>query len=308
MIKSVIFSFAITSSAFAKQWVPYDFGTTTPNVEAHYTYTTDSDKFNTNTLLVGGFSNNGIGAFVGESSYTAKNFSNHSKFAQLCYKKDNLYGKIGVRNINNENVLMGDIEYRHHIEKNLSVGVNVVSDNVDSINGINNNVKFIFTGVDIDYQPIEHVSVAFVVGNTYYSDGNNRQVGRTRVSYVVLPEYWISTYYKGKIQKDTSPGGKNYYSPSELYENSIGISMRERIGNYVVFASVDSGIQDATLNDNSKSNVPIHTYNLSVQTPVTKKDGVTYGGTIIKTNSGNSYSSSDGYSWTGINMWMKIPF
>lgn len=308
MIKRIISGMLFATTAHAQQWIPYDYGTTSPNLDVYFTHTYDSDSYKTNSLLIGGYTKENIGAFVGYSEYSSRSFTEYSQVAEVAYKSSIISGKGGARVINGHSNFIGDVEHRGRLSNNLSYGVSGVYDIVDSINGIKNNIRSFYTGMDIDYQPVERVSIAGVLSNTYYTDDNTRQMLRGKMSYVVVPEYGVSVYYKAKAQHDTSPGSKNYYSPKELYENSIGVSIRERFASVVVTGAIDFGIQDATSSNNVKTNQSIHTYQLGIQTSPTTKNGVTYGVVMIQTNSGNNYNSSDGYSWAGINGWVKIPF
>ena len=308
MIKRIISGMVFATTAHAQQWIPYDYGTSSPNLEAYFTHTYDSDLYKTNSLLVGGYTKDNIGAFVGYSEYSGRSFNAYSQVAEVAYKSRLISGKGGVRVIDGKSNFIGDVEHRGRISNNVSYGVSGVYDIVDSMNGINNNVRSLYTGVDIDYQPVERVSIAAVLSNTYYTDDNTRQMLRGKMSYTVVPEYGVSVYYKAKAQRDSSPGSMNYYSPKELYENSIGMAIREKVAGLVVTGAIDFGIQDATSSTNVKTNQSIHTYQVGIHTPPTIKNGVTYGVVMIQTNAGNNYSSSDGYSWTGINGWVKIPF
>lgn len=307
MIKRIISGMVFATTAHA-QWIPYDYGTSSPNLEAHFTHTYDSESYKTNSILVGGYTKDNLGAFVGYSEYSGRSFNVSSQIAEVAYKSSLLSGKGGIRTTDGRSTFIGDIEHRGKISNNLSYGVTGIYDIVDSTNGINNDVTSLYAGVDIDYQPVDKVSIAGVLSNTYYTDGNNRQMLRGKMSYTVVPDYGVSVYYKTKVQHDSSPGSKNYYSPKELYENSIGVAIREKVVGVVATGAIEFGVQDATSVDNFKTNQSIHTYQVGVQTPPSQKNGVTYGILMIKTNSGNNYNSSDGYSWTGINGWVKIPF
>ena len=188
----------------------------------------------------------------------------------------------------------------------LNIGISASTDVVDSVRGIQTGTTASSVGVDFDYVLDENLTVNVGTGMTHYSDDNDKTLVRAAMSWDMLPEYGISSYVRVRKYWNSDPWSVNYYAPEWLSDEVVGVRFRKAYDGLVYTASANYGMQqNAVLGGNSESK-PVYGWELGVQTNPGRKTGITFGASIIGTNSAGT-SGGDDYNWSGINFWLKAP-
>lgn len=337
-------------------------GTLPPYAEGKISYSKDSDKFYTNSFIIGASHESGFGFQIGKSNYWGQSVKGSSDLFQGTYVEVQddyeIKAAFGIRNTShftnltkvgndlanriitsnpdftesdiadiraqapqwaNDNIIAAggsasgarqniaaEAEIRLTLTDSLNLGVSASTDIVASEKGLQNGVTYTSIGTDLDLQITDHLGIVFVVTDTIFSDSNNRLLFATKASYDILPEYGVSTYYRIKTQWNSNPGTGNYFSPSQLYENAVGVSFRKYYEGIVYTASFDYGFQNYTIDGQNNSN-PVYTYQIGAQTQPGKRNGKSFGVNIISSNNNSINSTSSGYHWYGISSWVKVP-
>lgn len=202
--------------------------------------------------------------------------------------------------------LIIDAEVRLKITDTLGVGAMILSDVVQSEKSIQNGTAYTLLGADIDLQLSNELSITAAITNTFFSDSNNRLIIKSKVNYLVVPEYGISVFYRVKDQRDSAPNLGNYFSPDHLINNAIGISIRKFHNGLMFTASADYG-DERIHNLGEITNKPVYIWQAGVQTTPALKNGITFGAYILESNTSSINATSGAYRWTGFGAWVKMP-
>ena len=241
--------------------------------------------------------------------------ANGSPDPALSYAK-NVDSKLGANDgsLNgSRNVLIADAELRFQFTDKINGGVSFSTDIVESLRSIQTGTTYTYVGADADFVLVENVNFNINVGDIYFSDGNNRPLVRSKLSWTFLPEYGISTYLRTKNQTDSNPGSSNYYSPETLAQQAIGLQIRRLLNGLVYSAGAEYGEEQVNVfsrasQSSSRSSTPIYAWRMGVQTNPVKNAGITYGASLTGSNTSAINGGDQDYRWYGLYSWLKIPF
>ena len=291
-------------------------GTLPPNAEAGFYATQDSEKFSSQTLYVGAAIANGLGARLGYSNYSGPDFTatstnSNSTFAQLTYvnvgENHDFHGAVGTRiNGQSENT-KAEAELHLVMTDSLTFGLNAATDIVESANAIRNDVTYVSVGADTDLLLDENLNLNLAYTTVMFSDGNDRQAFKTKLTWTFYPEQGLSAYVRTKNQWDNSPGSINYFSPEKVEQVAMGLQIRKPHEGLVYTAGFDFGNERITTLGGDVNTNPIYTWNLGVQTSPGKKFGNTFGVSLISSNASITAAGGSNYSWYGLYSWVKVP-
>ncbi len=276
----------------------------TQYIDTGASYSEDSDEFKAATVWAGATHTSGFGAKVGYTHYSDPQINTDSSLLQLTYTNYNAQGAIGFRNIDfgSKTILVADTEVNIVLTDSVTLGIYAITDIVDSTRSIQTGTRYVNTSAGIDWLISENLNFNLLLGNTYFTDDNNRPFIRSKLIWTFVPEYGISTYIRTKNQKDTNPGSLNYFSPETLSQQAIGFQIRKSYDKLMYLAVVEYGSEQISTSwEDSRNSIGL--WSLGVQTRPLKKTGITFG--VSVTNSINS--SVDSYNWIGLTSWMKIP-
>lgn len=258
-------------------------------------------------------------------------------------------GAFGVKRVNStatldgvvyndtQDVLVGTAELKLVMTDTLTIGGTVTRDVVETsgntvyaaIPGSYSNTTATTVALDMDLQLSDNLSIFAQVGETFFSNANERTFVHTKTTYAVLPEYGVSVFGRVKYQYDTNPtdltgdkcynndiaGTVNdgwvcptavpYFSPEQRFTVAPGVQYRKPFAGMVFTGSVEYGKQWTTVQSDTTS-TNIHSWSLGLQTSPGKKTGVTFGATVFGTNANITGNSGD-YNWYGLYSWIKVP-
>ena len=207
----------------------------------------------------------------------------------------------------NNSYFVADANLRLTMTDRFTMGFAFASDLVESTRSIQTGTRYYYTAVDGDYLLSDNININVILGNVNFTDDNNRPFIRTKTTWTFLPEYGVSTYLRTRNQSDTNPGSTNYFSPDTLAQQAIGLAIRKPYSGHVYTASVDYGSEQVKNVDGSSTSNPIYSWMLGVQTNPGRKTGITYGASLMGSNSNVFKSGGDSYDWYGITLWLKVP-
>lgn len=337
---------AATSTSSMAQFV----GTAPSFVEGRLSYTLDSDKFESRSMSIGAAvstnDTDGVGLRVTTSSYDAPAKSTDGSVGKMTGSSQSVqlvgirleedytfHGAFGVKQSSahanagsvsqegSDTTIVFDGELRLIMTDSLTIGLTVSRDNIESLGGLLNGTTATTVGGDIDLQLTDNLNLGVAAGNTHFSDSNDRQYFRTKLTYTFWPEHGVSAYVRTRNQWDSNPhniqqyvcGGSgcdnptSYFSPASRYDQSIGLQLRKAYRGLVYTAAAEVGDQHTTDVEGTKSADTIYMWQLGVQTQPGKRTGTTYGVNAVGTNT-SMRTYSDHYRWFGIYSWMKVPF
>jgi len=353
-IVATMFAFCVTAAS--AQYV----GTLPPNLEGKFEYSTDTDNFTTTAIWGGATLANGVGVRYGhltargdgvDAVRSTDNITgvttqikttaarSTSKVLQATYAKvsDNLHlqGAIGLRqttgwasylaipalNLNQSSThLVFDGEAFLVLTPTLSATFAASRDTLDSVGNLGGAVYMTTLSASADYEVTDRLSVSATVGNTGFSDGNDRRFVRGRLTYTVLPEQGVSVFTSTKLNWNSDPRASYrdcgddatstwtctgpYFNPERQREHTVGAQIRQQYAGLVFSGSLEAGRQ-WTANQGTTSSTT-YTWKAGVQTQPGKRDGVTYGVTLVGVQSANAEDPT--YRWHGVYAWLKAPF
>ena len=241
-------------------------GTAPTYAEGKVSYTYDTDKFKTWSIAGGavfaGTDGNGFGARITTTEYdgVAKSVGGgvgslvgHSESVQATtVHLGDVYtwqGAIGVKQTtanasagavsqtNSSADLVFDGEIRRALTDTVSAGISLSRDVVESSGGILTNTTVTTLIGDADITITDNLNMSLVLGDSHFSDHNNRQFVRTKLTYTLVPEYGVSAYVRTRNQWDSNPRAiqqyicdgngctqpTSYFSPAERYDQAFGL-------------------------------------------------------------------------------------
>lgn len=206
------------------------------------------------------------------------------------------------------NHIVADIEVKLLMTDSLTFGLSAATDVVESANSIADDTRYVYTAFDVDLQLDDNLNLSSVVGNTKFSNDNNRPFLKTKVTWTFMPEYGLSVYLRTKNQSDSNAGSTLYFSPEKLEQQAIGLQVRKHYMGLVYTARAEYGNERATLTGGSITSNPLYTWVIGVQTNPGRKTGTTYGVSLTGSNSNGTKYGGEKYDWYGLNAWAKTPF
>ena len=285
-------------------------GTYPPNAEVGFIATQDTEHFNSQTFYVGTAISNGLGLRVGYSHYAGQDLSASSSFTQLTYmnvgENHDFHGSFGARAGGQDNI-KADAELRLIMTDSVSVGVDFETDIVESTKAIQTGTTFASIGGDIDVLLSENLNLNASYHKVFFSDSNDRQIVKSKLTWTFYPEQGLSTYVRTKNQWDSSPGSTNYFSPEKSELIAGGLQIRKFLNGLVYTAGADFGSERITTLGGDVNTNPVYTWTLGIQTSPGKKTGITYGVTFISSNASITASAGENYNWYGLYSYVKVP-
>ena len=285
-------------------------GTVPPNVDVRFNYSEDTDHFRAVTTWAGAAHESGFGARLGYSRYESPTTSANSEFGQITYmnlgENHSFQGAIGSRGVGSNDYLIADAELKLTMTDSLTLGLSVATDVVESANSLQTGTSYVYVAGDMDLLLDENLNLNVIVGNIHFTDDNDRQFIKSKLTWTFIPEYGVSTYLRLKAQQDSRAGGTNYYSPENLTQEALGLQIRKPYTGLVYTAAVEYGYEQATLFGYSSNN-PIYLWTLGVQTSPGRKTGLTYGVSLTGSNTSFRDGASSAYNWYGLTSWIKVP-
>lgn len=275
------------------------------------TYTTDSDKFNSQYIWAGAEVADGVGIRAGTVRYTGPSITATGETLQATYNtattKSRTTGAVGVKSVkydsNSRTYQYGNAEYEYDATDQLTVGINVDRDIVESDSSIRNHVEYLTIGVNSSYQVSDTVTVTAAASNTHFNDSNDRLKLNTKIVWSILPDSGVSVYARAAYQTDSNGGSRNYTSPERANTLSAGAQIRRRHGGLLYNAAVEVG----RVTENFEfANIGSDLYVLRVglQTIPKNNSPITYGLSLIDLHK----TGIEQYQWTGLYSWLRIEF
>jgi hypothetical protein len=287
-----------------------------PNIGGKIAITKDAEKFATQKISGETTTSSGIGLRMTKFNYDAPAFDADGNSLQLIYVKASedwkVRGAVGSKSLNHENgsnsLLVADVTLSLILTDRLSAEVSADTDIVESINGVNNNIRYTNVTGSVDYLFTERLSLTSTLSNTWFTDDNSRLAFKNKLTYTIIPEYGVSVYGLLVNRKDSNAGSRNYWSPDTYASQSVGVKIRQVHSSLVYSAQGDVGAQQVKDIFGYKTSTSIYSWLLQVETPPGKIKGMVGGVTLEGSNTRSVDSASPDYYWTSATAWLKVPF
>ncbi len=211
-------------------------------------FSTDTDDFDTRRLSLGYLWASGWGLETRASHYSAPGWSATGRALYGAYRSHTdaytLDARLGVDDTRAARSIGGALEYLHKLTPATSAGVSLERDVVDSVRSVDNRIRYTAGALVLDHAFSDRAGVGASLGNTWFTDGNQRRMLRTRWSYEILPGSGWSAYVKTRHLRNTQPYNGYYFAPRSAQEYAGGMSWRSAVGDSAVFlAQADLGRQ-----------------------------------------------------------------
>jgi hypothetical protein len=207
-----------------------------------YMYDSDSNSwFNASSMYM---ATDTLGVRYGKTQYHTASVDDSADRLSLLvdYKSDyySIVGEVGGSKLGDKTFVIGDITAHHAINKNLQVFIGADGDVVDSEFGVAKQITYQGwnTGVEVFN---DKFGATALVRETYFSDNNTRFGYMFRTFFV--PTEGISVYVSTK-SFDNSQGTTDYFSPTDLRRNSLGVTYRYAIKDLIVSGYAEVGYQE----------------------------------------------------------------
>jgi hypothetical protein len=277
------------------------------SVQGSFFYSRDSDSFEELRLGAGWTAANGFGVSAGGVRFSAPGWSENGALLAATYKENSrprqVDASVGVLDLAGQLYAVGAADYLVRWPSGHALGASVERNVVSSQGGIEDEIVQNTAVLVGDYQFTPQFNVGLAGGLTYFSDGNQRPVLRTRWNYELVPQYALNAYLKTRSYSNSDPDRPQYYSPSRLNEASIGVSSRwlaqERV---VVSAWADAGMQSTR--DDSE---PIWSVFVGLTSP--RAEAIRWSVGVLATNTSSFLTTQSGaYRYLSATAQVSVPF
>lgn len=201
-------------------------------------FSEDSDDFRSRRVALGYQWGSGWGMEARVSHFSAPGWSANGKTLSGAYQSRSndasLSARLGVDETQSASTAVGMFDYMRKVTRDTALGVSVERDVVDSINSINNHIRYTAGAVVLDHAFSQRANVGVSAGNLWYSDGNQRRQLRTRWNYEIVPDSGLNAYVKTRNFRNTQPYNGYYFAPETADEYSAGLSWRTALSDSVV--------------------------------------------------------------------------
>ena len=99
-------------------------------------------------------------------------------------------------------------------------------DVVDSVNSVDNRIRYTAGALVLDHAFTDRASVGVSLGNTWFTDGNQRRMLRSRWNYELVPDSGFNAHVKTRHFRNTEPYNGYYFAPRSVGEYAAGLSWR----------------------------------------------------------------------------------
>lgn len=201
-------------------------------------FSKDTDDFHSRRVALGYLWRNGWGMEARTSHFSAPGWSADGTTLSGVYQTRNagssMSARFGVDETKGARSVAGMFDYMHNLSRQTALGVSVERDVVDSVNSINNHIRYTAGALVFDHAFSDRASVGVSAANIWYSDGNERRQLRSRWNYELVPDSGLNAYAKTRHFHNTRPYNGYYFAPEDAEEYSAGLAWRTSLSDAVV--------------------------------------------------------------------------
>lgn len=243
---------------------------------ADFMWTRDSDGFVSKRLsleFLPNFTNidNLTGARVSEYQYSQGDWRREGQKISLLSRKidpatsNGWMLDAGVFKLGDHTTLTLDGSYRMPLTPKTGLEAFISRDWVETPTSLDNGINFTFVGTALDHQFGDHVTVAGVLGEQFFSDGNRRDHQRLKLIYQPSLDLGLTLQarYRTYHSSDDDVGGA-YFNPKNYDESMLAFGWRQRFQGWT--ATLTGGIGREKINDSPRQQTKLA--EVGLQSPI----------------------------------------
>jgi hypothetical protein len=198
----------------------------------------DTDDFRSRRAALGYLWGSGWGMEARISHFSAPGWSADGKTLSGVYQSrsadSSISARLGLDETKGASTGVGMFDYMRNVTRETALGVSAERDVVDSVNSINNHIRYTAGALVLDHAFSDRANVGMSAGNIWYSDGNQRRQLRTRWNYELIERSGLNAYAKTRHFRNTQPYNGYYFAPEDAAEYSAGLSWRTAVSESAV--------------------------------------------------------------------------
>ena len=194
-----------------------------------------------------------IGISYQHNYYSQNSWSRNGNQYGLIYNNYNLKDLSGyninlnVNTLNGSHLLVTDSQLNFKINQTTYTQLIINRDRIETQPSIDNGIFYTLTGISIDHQILNRLSLIGLLGMMNISDGNNRWLVKAKVIYDLFPNQGVNFQLRYRQFRDTNTQLPNYYFNPDYYSESLaGFGTRQRISGWVMSGFIGFGRQYVT--------------------------------------------------------------
>lgn len=207
-------------------------------ITSRWLFSEDTDHFRSQRVALGYLGSSGWGVEARTSHFSAPGWSANGKTLSGVYQSRSadasISARFGVDETKGASTGVGMFDYMRNLSRETALGVSMERDVVDSVNSINNHIRYTAGALVLDHAFSDRANVGVSAGNIWYSDGNERRQLRTRWNYELVQRSGLNAYAKTRHFHNTQPYNGNYFAPEDAAEYSLGMSWRKALSESTV--------------------------------------------------------------------------
>lgn len=207
-------------------------------ITSRWHFSEDTDNFRSQRLALGYLWASGWGMEARASQFSAPGWRAEGKTLSGVYQSrsdDAVIGaRLGLDETKDATTPVGMFDYMRKVSRETGLGVSMERDVVDSVNSIDNHIRYTAGFLILDHAFTDRTNVGVSAGNIWYSDGNQRRQIRSRWNYELVPDSGFNVYAKTRHFRNTQPYNGYYFAPEHAEEYSLGLSWRTTLSKSVV--------------------------------------------------------------------------
>ena len=207
-------------------------------ITSRWHFSEDTDNFRSQRVALGYLWGSGWGVEARTSHFSAPGWSADGKTLSGVYQSRNadtsINARLGLDETKGDSTAVGSLDYMRNLSRETALGLSVERDVVDSVNSINNHIRYTAGALVLDHAFTDRANVGVSAGNVWYSDGNERRQLRTRWNYELVPQSGLNAYAKTRHFRNTQPYNGYYFAPEDAAEYSAGLSWRKAVSESAV--------------------------------------------------------------------------
>lgn len=191
------------------------------------------------------------GFAVQDTHYSQGNWSEHVPGIIGIYrsqKRDTLEGvraEAGVVSVSGRARPVGDITWSLRPRDSTGFEVIAAGDVVGTREAIERSITYGLLATSVEQQFGQRLTGIALVGWQPFTDGNSRSLFRARLILSVVPEHGLSAQVRWRQFTSSEDGTTAYYNPGRYRNWEAGLSMRRRVGTWVVSGLAGAGQERA---------------------------------------------------------------
>jgi hypothetical protein len=163
-------------------------------------------------------------------------------------KRDTLEGiraEAGVVSLAGRARPVGDITWSRRPRESTGFELIAAGDVVGTREAIERSISYGLLAASVEQQFSERLTGIALVGWQPFTDGNSRSLLRARMILSVAPEHGLSAQVRWRQFASSDEGTTAYYSPERYRNWDAGLSLRRRVGSWVVAGLASAGQERA---------------------------------------------------------------